>query len=186
VTWQEQPVRIEVVREPDVPPDINAAIMRLQRRAFPKTESFAWSRYYRHTARPGDFRVLAWLDDVPVGQVVIMWANARTNAGMLRLAGVGNVCSDPDHRKTHAASACIERAMEQARQERGDGALLFCGASLERFYSRFGFVSVSNEVFLTHGDGTVFPRDHRDIRMGRMLNDRAWPQGDLYLDTEDF
>jgi predicted N-acetyltransferase YhbS len=179
-------MRIDVVREPDVPPAIDAAIMRLQQRAFPKTESFARSRYYTHTARQGDFRVLAWLDEAPVGQVVVMWANARAGAQNLRLAGLGNVCSDPDHRKEHAASACIERALELARQEDGDGALLFCGASLEKFYARFGFEIVSNEVFFTHPDGTIFRRNHRDIRMGLMLKDQPWPAGDLYLDTEDF
>ena len=180
-------MRIDVVSEPDVPPAVDAAILRLQQRAFPNTEIFQRTRHYKHVARAGDFRVLAWLDDVPVGQVVVMWANARTAAGeTLRLAGLGNVCSDPDRRHTHAASACMERALELARQQRGDGSLLFCGARLESFYARFGYAIVRNEVFFTHPDGTVFRRDDHDIRMGLMLNDRPWPQGDLHLDTEDF
>jgi predicted GNAT family N-acyltransferase len=179
-------MRIDVVREPDVPAALDAAIMRLEQRAFPKTVQFATSRHYIHVARPGDFRVLAWLDDMLVGQVTITWAIAKSAAGTWRLAEVGNVCSDPDHRKEHAPSACMERAMEQARQDGGDGALLFCGASLEKFYARFGFGVVPNEILLTHIDGTVFRRDHRDLRMGLMLTDQTWPQGELHLDTEDF
>ena len=179
-------MRLEVVREPDVPAALDAAIMRLQQRAFPATKCFAWTRHYTHTAREGDFRVLAWLDDALVGQVVVMWANARTEAQTLRLAGLGNVCSDPDHRQTHAASACIRRALELARGQGGDGALLFCVPSLEKYYARFGFAIVPNEVYFTHADGTVFRRDHHDIRMGLMLRPQPWPTGDLYLDTEDF
>jgi GNAT superfamily N-acetyltransferase len=179
-------IRIEVVREPDIDPATNAAIMRLQTRAFPKTECFAWTRHYRHIARSGDFRVLAYSGDTAVGQVTLLWGAARGEGGTLRLACIGNVCSDPDYRGTHAASICLEHALKVARQEGGDGSLLFCGASLEKFYQRFGFAIVPNEVFFTHADGEIFRRDHRDIRMGKMLTDRPWPMGALYLDTEDF
>ena len=179
-------MRIEAVREPELDEATNAAVLRLQQRAFPACEQYRWTRHYTHVARPGDPRVLAWEGTALIGQVVLMWAMGRSDQGPLRLACIGNVCSDPDHRRTGAASRCMEHALELAAHEGADGALLFCRPLLETWYARLGFAAVRNEVFLARPDGTVYRRDWHDIRMGRMLTDRPWPAGDLYLDIEDF
>ncbi len=190
----EKPLRIQIANEPDIEPALDAAIVRLQQRAFPQSEHFKISRHYKHVAQKGDFRVLAWLDNQLVGQVLLVWGNTRfkteprprAEVAQLHLAGIGNVCSDPDFRGVHAASVCMERALELARKQGGEGSLLFCGSKLEQFYARFGYAIIRNEVFFMHPDGTVFKRDYHDVRMGMMFGNSPWPSGDIYFDIDDF
>lgn len=178
-------MRIEVVREPDVDERLDAAIRRLQVRAFPTTELFKVSRHYTHAARPGDLRVLAWEDAALAGQVVVFFGR-RLNAGQARIAGIGNVCTDPDFRGRGYVRACMDRALAEACGGRAAWALLFCSDQRRPMYERFGFAVVDNEIDLTRPDGTRYRRDRHDLRMIAPLCEPGLPDGELVLDLEDF
>jgi len=179
-------VRIELVRESSVDASLDVVIRQLQQRSFPGTAQFRDSRHYIHQPRPGDERVLAWDGQALVGGVMIYWANASAGGWQGRLACVGNVCSDPDRRGQGIASACMERTMQAARDAEAAGALLFCQAKLEPFYTRFGFVRIHNPIFLHRPDGAQFERDNHDTRMAAVVRGAAWPNGAITLDIDDF
>lgn len=179
-------LRTQVVCESQIGPSLDAAICRLQFRAFPHKEQFHHSRHYKHIPRPDDRRVLAWRGEELVSQVVMVRAILTAGGEDSPVIGLGNVCSDPDARGIGAASACLREAMELARTDRAEWAILFCRAELADFYGRFGFEPFDNEVTLTHPDGSTFQRDWHDQRYVARLTGRALPEGPLKLDIEDF
>jgi predicted N-acetyltransferase YhbS len=183
-------MRLQTVPQSAVTPDLDAQVRALQIAAFPQTAEFRLHRYYRHRPRPGDVLLLAWDGERLVAEVALYWAWARIDGSpdALRLACIGNVCSDPgpDVRGRGHASACVERALQEARAGRADHALLFCRLTLQGYYARFGFRTVDNVVRLTRSDGTTFVSGHQ---CGMALDVGAaasWPAGRLVLDVDDF
>ena len=180
-------MRIETATEPEISPELDQAIRALQMRAFPTTELFRLGRHYKHAARLGDVRVLAWEGEQLVAQVVLFWGQGASSGGWsARLAGIGNVCSDPAWRGKGLALACMTRAMELARQGGAEFVLLFCAPQRKALYERFGFVEVGNDWRLSRPDGQRYLRDRHDIRMVAPLSARAWPVDEVTLDVEDF
>jgi predicted N-acetyltransferase YhbS len=178
-------MRVDLAVEPDLAEPVDAAIRRLQVRAFPRTERMRNSRHDVHVARPGDVHVLAWAEDVLVGQVVVFWAEGRTADRRMPLACLGNVCSDPDYRGRGLASACMTRAMELAADKEVEAVLLFCGREVEGFYARFGFATIDNPLHCTRVDGTTYLCDHHDRCMAALAGD-DWPSDAVTVDIEDF
>ena len=181
---------IEIVAEPELPAGLDAAVMRLQQRAFPHEALFARSRHYVHRPRPGDLRVLAMAEGRPVGQVVLYRARARHGGGMLKVACLGNVCSDPDFRGRGAAGRCLDAALEQARRGDCDWALLFCAEVLTGFYGRYGFVAVDHAGLRVTAPGEP-PRPYPkcDVMMAAPLGGQEggrWPAGEVTLDIDVF
>lgn len=175
-------MRIEVLTEPDVDAATDEAICRLQYRAFPMIERFERERHWIHDARPGDIRVLAFEDDQLIGQTVVYWAS--TDRG--RVGGLGNVCSDPDHRGQGYVAACIRHAIGEGRDRSVDWLLLFSREENVSFYAKFGFERVDHDVWVTRTDGTIYAYDRDSVCMVMTLSDRPWPSGKLVLDIEKF
>jgi len=196
-------VRLAAIPQDQVDPALDAAVRALQVRAFPRTADFRESRFYRHRARPGDLLVLAFEGERLAGATSLFFAtarpSARPDASPLRLAGLGNICSDPDPalRGQGYAAACVRRALEEARAACAAFALLFCREALAPYYARFGFRPVENELLLVAAGAASsgsYRRDHHDLRLVAALAIRAeeagdaqgWPEGELLLDCDTF
>ncbi|MFW6146077.1 MAG: GNAT family N-acetyltransferase [Planctomycetota bacterium] len=175
-------MRVDVVAESQVDAATDEAIRRLQRRAFPDAEQFRHGRYWIHRPRPDDLYILAWQDDRIVGQAVLYRASPAPG----RVACLGNVCSDPDVRGRGYASACVRRALEEARRDGADWALLFCDPGTTNFYRRLGFEAIDHDVRFTRPDGTTRPHPPGDVGMAQRLGARDWPNGTVVLDIDVF
>ncbi len=175
-------MRVDVVAESQVDPPTDAAIRRLQRRAFPATEPFRHGRYWIHRPRPDDLYVLAWQEDRLVGQTVLYRASARQGS----LACLGNVCSDPDVRGSGVASACVRRARQEAERLGADWMLLFCGPGTAKFYERLGFRAIDSDVRFARPDGTTRGHPPGDMGMALSVGERPWPAGRIELDIDVF
>jgi hypothetical protein len=182
-------MRLETIPQRAVAPDLDARLRALQVAAFPQTAAFRQHRHYRQPPRAGDLLLLAWEGERLVAEVALYWARARPDDGSpaLRLACIGNVCSDPapEIRGRGYAAACVERAIEESRAGRADHALLFCRRTLEGYYARFGFRVVDNVFRLTRLDGTTFASGH-ELSMALAVRDAPWPASGLELDIDDF
>jgi predicted N-acetyltransferase YhbS len=179
-----QPMRIDLVTEPEVDPATDEAICLLQQRAFPATEEFRHGRQWIHHTRPGDVRILAWDNERLVAQVVLYWAAAPQG----RVAGLGNVCSAPEARGGGFASACVRHAVDLARGRAVDWVILFCDESALDFYRKLGFEHVDHAVWHTRTNGTTYAHAeaHDDVCMVLTVDDRPWPTDKVPLDIEDF
>ena len=95
-------------------------------------------------------RVLWALDGTPVAQVRICHRVMRLGSALLRVAGLGDVCTHPFHRKRGLMRHLFAHCLEFMAHE-GYGLSLLWG--IGRFYDKFGYITAFS-------DGTLqMPRD---------------------------
>lgn len=99
----------------------------------------------------------------------------------LHVAGVGNVFVLPAYRGNGGSDAILQKAMEQAAQRGFDLGLLFASDSVEKVYSRNGWVVVSERDFIAieHGEEIVMPKEC--VEMYYPLDRQDFPEGKVEL-----
>jgi len=135
-------------------------------------------------------------DGTPVAHVRIADRTMRLGAALLRMGGIGDVCTHPFHRKRGLMRRLFAHCVEYMRDEPYDISLL---GGIPRFYDKFGFITATAGWSLqlpraqvarleppyrgrraTRGDGAAILKLFRDdlaIRDGGMLR-----PGRLWLD----
>ncbi len=160
--------------------DHRQAILELQQLAFPQTEEFKTQRWWHAPLDGSELWIGCEKNSELIGSVLLLFRNVTTQAGTLKLGGIGNVCSHPAHRGAGAAKKCM-LAANAVIAEQCDFGLLECGDPVGAFYESLGWQEVNNEVVWQLPDGTPGKTEsHVMIVPGRKgLAD--WPAGTVDL-----
>jgi len=141
----------------------------------------------------------AWHGSGPAYCVVVMAEGAvvahvgaverilRVGSQLLRIAGVQNVCVQPQFRKQGLTEPMLAQAMAEAQRRGADMGLLFCLPALEKLYARCGWRPVeSRPVTATAADGRRYRLDEHNILMFFPLAAQSFPPGNIDLNGDDW
>lgn len=135
-------------------------IAQLSARAFTREYAtrakFFFERLTGPRARPKLARVLE-AEGVPVASVRIQDHKVQLGAAVLRLGGIADVGTDPDHRRHGYASRLMRDCVRFMTAEGYDISLLF---GLQDFYDRFGYATAmaGTSLTLSAADAAKAPR----------------------------
>ncbi|MDJ0821633.1 MAG: GNAT family N-acetyltransferase [Paracoccaceae bacterium] len=166
---------IEVIPELQLAAQDEARIVELLEICFPKEydgRSFFQQRPHQ--------RVL-WRDGQILGQVSVFYRAVRLGDALIDIVGLGDVVVDPDFRGTGIATAMLDAAAQEARQNGIPFALLWGGRKL---YLRAGFRPAANRyTTVDMADAVTGKVLHESSEYLRVLQlgDRPWRE-DLQLD----
>ena len=179
----------ECVAEPDVTPELDKEVMKIQQAAFPNTASFAEHRWWHSPPADDDLWFLVRDGEKLVGSVRLVHRKITTPVGDLLVAGIGNVCSDPDNpgsgggwRGMFAAQRYIKNS------DKIDFGLLFCSDSLVEYYSALRWKIVENKFIAAGADADSPPVELGGNKMiyraRRPVED--WPEGEINLNGRNW
>jgi len=137
---------------------------------------------YRLTWRPKDLHVLRYENGRLVAKASILKHQVFVNGQPVWVAGVGGVVTVPAVQGRGHASAIMEYVAVYIRDHLGMSfGLLFCREALVRFYVRFGWHLIQDEVMINQPDGEVpSPLPVMVLACSAV----SWPAGSLRLASE--
>lgn len=182
--------RVNVTAERELDQPLAARIADVQLAAFPKTTEFAYQRWWHTPPAPDDLWFTLSRSGQVIGSVVVIHRTILAGPSRLTVAGIGNVCSHPDHRGEGAARQCMRKVQEYIAGHRTLAAgLLFCGVSVRGFYARLGWQEIANPLRHVQPDGQPVWTDCRQ-RGGMAYPGRValadWPTGLVDLQGPDW
>jgi len=182
-------VHVTCVTEKDLRDEQAREILELQCAAFPHTKEFGAQRWWHTPATDDDLYFTAYTDGSCIASIRVLSRRIGTPNGEIAVAGVGNVCSHPDARRTGAASACMKEVLRHIALA-ADFGLLFCGENLIGFYSRFGWREVDNDLWYVDQQGARRRADPNSRGYTMILPGRRgvedWPEGPIDLNGPDW
>jgi aminoglycoside 2'-N-acetyltransferase I len=110
----------------------------------------AWAR--------ADRRVMVREDTPPhdlICHVGLFTRQARWNDRDVTIAGIGGVVTHPDRRKSGAATAAMQTAMQCYARDGKDFAVLFCEPCHHAFYRNLGWHQFEGAVFAEQPKGRI-------------------------------
>jgi len=184
-----EPMDVTCTCERDLTEAQSEEIRRLQNLAFPKAEEFRVQRWWHSPLSDDEKWFGARLNGQLIGSLRMLFRAIPTPIGPVRIAGLGNVCSHPDHRGCGAASACLKAAAESIAKD-VDFGFLFCGDPVLAFYAKHGWQEVGNTFAMLEGgpDGpriSALPHGHAMILPGKRPTS-DWPEGEIDLNGSDW
>lgn len=102
------------------------------------------------------YQVVVYRDSIPVSYLRIVDRTGLVDGYPVKMGGVADVMTPPEHRRKGFAGLAIEEARRTIfdRIKAGLG-LLFCKEELVRFYARYGWQSVDCPVTIDQPSGKV-------------------------------
>ena len=182
---EKKPSKLELIEEPDMPPDIDAAIKKLLCDCFPPdVEQFSRSRHW-HGSAPA-YSVIYRDGGEVVGQVGIVLRTVQCGGVPVDIAGIQSLAVSPRIQGTMLAWALMKRSMREARNRGVPFGLLFCVPSLERLYSAMKWDRIDVVTTMRDEEGRIVPIPGKNIAMVQKLGDQPFPQGDIDLQGADW
>jgi predicted N-acetyltransferase YhbS len=129
---------IEILPEWALTPEDEAQIADLLLRSF--DTDFGGRSYFQQ--RP-HLRLVIRRDGKIIGHMALLFRAIRLGSQLTDIAGLADVCTDPDHRGQGIAQRLLTAAIAEARASQSDFFLLFGNANI---YSGNGFQRFSNPV----------------------------------------
>jgi aminoglycoside 2'-N-acetyltransferase I len=165
-------VRIEVVREAELPQAVAEAIGYWAVKAFEDHggyENCLWA--------PADWRILVYAGGQLVSFLKVTEREVSVGEERVRVAGLGDVVTLPEWRGRGLAGLALRRLNDEmsARAEVEFG-MLMCLPELVPYYSRFGWQTVPEPIVYTQSWGK---ETSTEVTMVLPLRDRAWPGGPI-------
>lgn len=162
-------------------------ILTLQRKAFPQTQEFKTQRWYQTPLADDDLWYMAFVDDNIAGCVRVIHRIISAGDQEYSVAGIANVCSDPQGRGKGLAKGCMIEAARNFTMEpyAVDFGILFGGPPVQPFYRKLGWQSVTaGKILHLDDNGQIQEYDLSSASMmlhpGRTaLNN--WPQSEINL-----
>lgn len=173
-------MRIIIIDEADVNPSLDTAIKKTLVTCFPHNES-VFSKTRRWRDNKPVYNVVALDEECVCGHVAVVDRTIRVGEKLLRVAGVGNVCALPEHRKTGLSDVLLKTSMKEAAERNFEFGLLFTNQNIKEFYARNGWVEISHRKFIRieNTDEIILPDE--SIKMCCHLVGREFPEGDVQL-----
>lgn len=104
----------------------------------------------------------------------------------VRVAGPQNVYVLPQYQGRGLAARGLVLAMDEARRRGFDFGLLFCIPWLEKVYGPLGWLRADERDIVRVEDGREKPLPAKNICMYLPLNGRAFPDGPIHLNGNDW
>ena len=180
---------IRVIDERDVTPELDARIRAALVASFPRdAATFSRSRGW-HGSMPAYSAVLE--TSGPGSQVIahvsVVDRTVAVDGRPVRVAGVQNVCTVPEHRGKRLAERVLGVAMDEARRRGFDCGLLFCDRSMERVYGRGGWVALPRRTIVrVEAPGREVPMTILHGLMYLPLARPDFPPGEVHLRGNDW
>jgi len=177
---------LKIVNEADVTPELNQAILALLRTAFSAgATDFAETRAW-HGSAPA-WSVLLYDAERMVAHVGIVERVVRVGAEQAGVAGIQNVAVAPDQRGKGLCDKVMNAAMSEAFQLGRDFGLLYCLPVLEKVYQRCNWITLPGRTIICVDEhGREVPIPAKNIAMYHPLQRRAFPDGDIHLQGNDW
>jgi predicted N-acetyltransferase YhbS len=176
---------LHIVDENRVGPELDAAVRLLLCDCFPAdAETFAARRAWNDVLPL--FSVLAWQDEIPVGQVSIVDRSITCSGEAVRVAGVQSLAVAPALRGSGLSQRLMNAAMQEARRREIPFGLLFCLPGLENFYARLGWLRTDRIITMLDAAGSTVPLTAKNICMELPLGEEQFPLGPIDLGGRDW
>ena len=180
-------LQLSIIREEDIPPDLDKAIRDLLVVCFPADREYyqrqSWWHcvpFYRVLGK--DFRGSV----VAHAAIVERTVNVGEDLSKVRVAGVQSFCVSQDHRGAGISNRIMSMAMEEASRLRFDAGLLFCTEELVAIYGRMGWRKLHSDVFMLDEEKGKVQIPAKNITMFYPLGKRQFPPGDIDLAGTDW
>jgi len=180
-------IQFSVIREQDIPPDLDKAIRDLLVVCFPADRKYYQRQSWWHCIPV--YRVLGRDlrgSIVAHAAIVERTVNIGDEPLMMRVAGVQGFCVSQDHRGTGLSKRMMSMAMEEAGRLRFDAGLLFCIGELEAVYVRMCWHKLNSDVYMLDEESGKIPIPAKNITMFCPLGKRQFPPGDIDLAGTDW
>jgi predicted N-acetyltransferase YhbS len=182
---EKQASKLELIEEPDMPPEVDASIKRLLCDCFPPdVEAFSKSRYW-HGSAPA-YSVVYRQGDEVVGQVGIVLRTVQCGGVSADIAGIQSLAVAPCIQGSMLAWALMRRSMREAKRRGVPFGLLFCVPSLEPLYGAMKWKRIDVATTMRNEEGEIVPIPGKNIAMVLELAGRPFPQGDIFLQGADW
>ena len=172
-------MRIEVIDESAVTPDLDTAIRRTLVVCFPHSAGvFGQSRCWRGNRPLWSIVARA---GVVAAHVAVIDRTIRVGEETVRVAGVGNVCALPEYRKTGLIDKVLASAAQETRRRGFDLGLLFCREPVKEVYFRNGWIEAAGRAFVRVENGIETEMPPENLRLYLPLRLSGLPAGRVHL-----
>ncbi len=131
----------------------------------------------------GDFRVLAWDDEVWGAVVEVIKRTITVGDRAVVVGGIGGVMTVPAMRGRGMAKSAMRHAMDFICDElRADAGMLFCARETIPFYEKLGWYDLQRKITYhqSNGAGVMDTRGHADgCAMFKPCRDFSFPYGPI-------
>lgn len=180
-------IQLLVIREEDIPPDLDKAIRDLLVVCFPTDREYYQRQSWWHCVPV--YRILGKdFRDSVVAHIAVVerTVDVGEDLSKVRVAGVQSFCVSQDHRGIGMSNRIMSMAMEEASRRRFDVGLLFCTDELEAIYNRMGWHKLNSDVFMLDEEKCKILIPAKNITMYYPLGKRQFPPGDIDLAGTDW
>jgi len=123
--------------------------------------------------------ILGLLNGELAAHVGVLTRTVKAGSGILRIAGVCYLVTEPEYRERGFASVVMREAEAFVKNELElPFGLLTCRAGLESFYARLGWRKVAGPTTFVQADGV---RSCGGLTMINELGGEPWPGGEIDL-----
>jgi GNAT superfamily N-acetyltransferase len=176
-------IRVEVVPKAQTPAHLRDEINRWYRRVFPDVNAQGIDTSGRQWAE-GDYRVLAWHDDMWGGIVEVLRREILVGGQRVKVGGVGGVMTLPHMRGRGLAKAAMRRTADFICGELDAAAgMLYCLDEMVPFYAALGWQVLNRPITYQQGGEThMFEmQDTGDNAMILPCGDFVFPAGEVNI-----
>jgi len=176
---------LELIEEPDMHREVDAAIRRLLCECFPPdVEEFSKSRHW-HGSAPA-YTLICRQGSELVGHVGVVVRSIRCGSVQADIAGIQSLAVSSRTRGTMLAWALMRGAMREAGKRGVPFGLLFCVPTLERLYAAMKWKRIDVTATMRDEKGRAVPIPGNNIAMILKLAHRPFPAGDIDLQGADW
>ncbi len=183
---QTNKIAVQIVKEIDLAPDLDASIRQLLVTCFPKdAQFFAGSRAW-HGSAPSFSAVVIEAEKL-IAHLGVVERRITIGGVPAGVAGIQNVAVLPDHRGQGLTRQMLAAVMDEALQRGLDYGLLFCEPKTVPVYARCGWLELPDQpVVRVDSDGLEKPLLPGNLSMWLPLAKQAFPAGTVHLGGNDW
>ncbi len=176
-------MQIQSIHESQIKPELDSAIKQTLCTCFPKDQAvFSRTRAWNGNEPVWTFYVQE--DDQIVGHLSFSDQHIRAGNESCQVAGVQNVCVQPEYRGRGFSGQLCQAAMQKGRELQYDFGMLFTSPPLVKLYAAAGWQPVTASSLLQLDEtGREVPIPDNQIPMYYPLLRQIFPSGVIHLQT---
>ncbi len=176
-----------LVEENEISQELDELIRRSLVECFPADKEWFSQNSWWH-CKPA-WRIVAMnLNDDLVGHIAIVARTIAVGKGQkhVEAAGVQSLFVMPSYRGKGIADWLLITAMNEALERSLNAGVLFCKPELEKVYKKTGWSKIDSPVFMSEAKDQTVPIPQTNITMVYLINNFAFPAGEIHLNGPDW